>query len=598
MTSSRKGDTITLQITAPPCAVVGSWHMKLITVCTREDGVQRESVCPVYGIYILFNPWCEEDSVYLADQKERQEYVLNDVGTIWKGSHSNKQAIPWVYGQFEEGVLEACLLALDQSRLSVPLRSSPVHVCRKISQLLAKPDCGIIVGNWSSSFAQWTPPAAWTGSAPILREYASFGRPVRFGQCWVLAGVFTTVMRCLGIPCRVVTNYVSAHNLDNPSSVNIHFDQCSEKIKREYDTDAVWNFHCWNDCWMTRYDLSESGGWQAVDCTPQDKTDEYLHVGPAPVKALKEGNTGCSFNSESFYTEINAEKSYWVLNERREAKHIKTEFDKTGVTILTKMPGFQTDEPMDITQLYKDFKRPFSSRRLIMNALLRSNSLKTYSKNTEPKGDIEIGIDLKESSPMIGQNMTVGIVVTNQSPKERTVKLHVRIYAALYTGAMGRSVRIETSVLRISKNSTKQEKIQVTCREYLEKLLDQGCFTITVFGECQETNQKLALTDAWCLSFPSISIKVDGNSELNNISSVNLSFVNPLPVFLTNGRFVVEGAGLTKPKIVSCKGAPPNCWVSACMEMGPWESGSKTLVARFIADQIMDIHGSKHLKVK
>ena len=42
----------------------------------------------------------------------------------------------------------------------------------------------------------------------------------------------------------------------------------------ELDTDSVWNFHVWNEVWMTRPDLQAGyGGWQAIDATPQETSE-------------------------------------------------------------------------------------------------------------------------------------------------------------------------------------------------------------------------------------------------------------------------------------------------------------------------------------
>lgn len=36
----------------------------------------------------------------------------------------------------------------------------------------------------------------------------------------------------------------------------------------------VRNYHCWNECYMTRPDLPTGfGGWQVVDATPQETSD-------------------------------------------------------------------------------------------------------------------------------------------------------------------------------------------------------------------------------------------------------------------------------------------------------------------------------------
>lgn len=39
----------------------------------------------------------------------------------------------------------------------------------------------------------------------------------------------------------------------------------------------VRNYHCWNECYMSRPDLPTGfGGWQAVDATPQETSDGKL----------------------------------------------------------------------------------------------------------------------------------------------------------------------------------------------------------------------------------------------------------------------------------------------------------------------------------
>ena len=42
----------------------------------------------------------------------------------------------------------------------------------------------------------------------------------RYGQCWVFSGVVTTVCRALGLPCRSVTNFSSAHDTNNSLTVD------------------------------------------------------------------------------------------------------------------------------------------------------------------------------------------------------------------------------------------------------------------------------------------------------------------------------------------------------------------------------------------
>lgn len=105
--------------------------------------------------------------------------------------------------------------------------------------------------------------------------------PVKYGQCWVFAAVTATVCRALGLPCRCITNYVSAHDTDGSLTVDKFFDNDGETLgtgSHAARQDSVWNFHVWNEVWMRRPDLPDSSyaGWQVIDATPQEASDsEY-----------------------------------------------------------------------------------------------------------------------------------------------------------------------------------------------------------------------------------------------------------------------------------------------------------------------------------
>lgn len=136
-------------------------------------------------------------------------------------------------------------------------------------QINSLDDNGVLVGNWSGNYLAGTSPTVWTGSVEILREYQeNNGVPVKYGQCWVFAGVFTTgwesssashvsagkgrdgppgfrltpvfpVLRCLGIPARSVTNYSSAHDTDVSLTTDVYLDENLDPIDH-LNTDSVW----------------------------------------------------------------------------------------------------------------------------------------------------------------------------------------------------------------------------------------------------------------------------------------------------------------------------------------------------------------------
>ena len=86
------------------------------------------------------------------------------------------------------------------------------------------------------------------------------------------------VCRALGIPCRVVSNLVSAHDANASLTIDRYYTADMEMM--DYDPtnpdgdDSIWNYHVWNDVWMARPDLPKGyGGWQAIDATPQETSD-------------------------------------------------------------------------------------------------------------------------------------------------------------------------------------------------------------------------------------------------------------------------------------------------------------------------------------
>ena len=57
-----------------------------------------------------------------------------------------------------------------------------------------------------------TEPGDWTGTAALFAVYRANLKPVQYCQCFVYAGLMTSLGRGLGIPSRPVTNFQSAHD--------------------------------------------------------------------------------------------------------------------------------------------------------------------------------------------------------------------------------------------------------------------------------------------------------------------------------------------------------------------------------------------------
>ncbi|ERE78545.1 coagulation factor XIII A chain [Cricetulus griseus] len=496
--------SVRLTIQSSPKCIVGKFRM-YVAVWTPY-GILRTRRDPETDTYILFNPWCEEDAVYLDDEREREEYVLNDIGVIFYGDFSDIKSRSWSYGQFEDGILDACLYVMDKAQMDLSGRGNPIKVSRVGSAMVnAKDDEGVLVGSWDNVYAYGIPPSAWTGSVDILLEYRSSETPVRYGQCWVFAGVFNTFLRCLGIPARVVTNYFSAHDNDANLQMDVFLEE-DGSVSSKLTKDSVWNYHCWNEAWMTRPDLPVGfGGWQAVDSTPQENSDGMYRCGPASVQAVKHGHVCFQFDAPFVFAEVNSDLVY--ITAKKNGTHVVESVDTThiGKLIVTKQIG--GDGMQDITDTYK-FQEGQEEERLALETALMYGAKKAL--NTEgvvkPKNDVDM--DFEVENAVLGKDFKVTITFHNNSTNLYNVSAYLSGNITFYTGVSKEEFKNEAFEISLEPFSFKKKEVLVRAGEYMSHLLEQGLLHFFVTARINETRDILAKQKSTVLTIPKVTIKV------------------------------------------------------------------------------------------
>ncbi|NWW12473.1 TGM3L glutamyltransferase, partial [Oreocharis arfaki] len=172
------------------------------------------------------------------------------------------------------------------------------------------------------------------------------------------------VLRCLGIPTRVITNFNSAHDKNLNLSVDKYIDMSGNTL--HLSEDSVWNFHVWNESWFVRRDLgSFYDGWQVLDATPQEKSKGIYQCGPASTRAIKEGDVNLDYDSPFVFAAVNADCVTWIRYSKKRKERIYSNTRKIGKFISTKAVG--TNSRVDVTANYKypevkeiSFKIPYS----------------------------------------------------------------------------------------------------------------------------------------------------------------------------------------------------------------------------------------------
>lgn len=75
--------------------------------------------------------------MYLDSEDLRREYVMNETGKVYVGTHNRPKGRRWVYGQFSDVALPVAQLLLEQSGLNPTERGNPVKVVRAISAIVS-----------------------------------------------------------------------------------------------------------------------------------------------------------------------------------------------------------------------------------------------------------------------------------------------------------------------------------------------------------------------------------------------------------------------------------------------------------------------------
>uniref|UniRef100_A0A8C1ZWL9 protein-glutamine gamma-glutamyltransferase n=1 Tax=Cyprinus carpio TaxID=7962 RepID=A0A8C1ZWL9_CYPCA len=566
---------LSVTLSSPATASIGVYTLQL-----RVEARLSVKTHLLGQFTLLCNPWCEADSVFLQSEDLRTEYVKSDIGLLFKGSPGNIVSRPWSFDQYEKGILDICMKLLQvspqyQADMGKDLlnRSNPVYIGRVISAMVnSNDDKGVLMGNWSGDYSGGVNPSQWSGSADILRKWAATQfRPVKYGQCWVFAAVMCTVMRALGIPTRVITNFSSAHDTNGNMVIEEYYNEMGEKLS--FSRDSIWNFHVWVESWMKRPDLSRGyDGWQVLDPTPQERSEGMFRCGPAAVKAVYEQKVDAQYDVPFVYAEVNADVRVMIVRDRTV---LSTSVDKrrVGALISTKRPGSMSMQ--DVTSEYKTEK---------------------VSKGTA------VSLQLLKA-PVVGENISFNVIITNNEAAQKLLKKHVNAQNKEYNRNPTGTFWEAHDDVKIGPKESKTVTIkhEISFKEYmLKETAEDSLVNLAVVIEDVKSQERVLASEEFIIRSPSLDIQIQNEVSviINAPQVATVSFTNPFNVAVS-GELSVSGSGLLEEKNLALLTIQPRETIKKPVNFTPRMGGAKMLSANLVLENPSTVlHGFKTINVQ
>ncbi|KAI4575571.1 hypothetical protein MJG53_011774 [Ovis ammon polii x Ovis aries] len=585
-------NTTTFSLASPPNAIIGRYQLS-----ARVSSRRKHSDRKLGEFVLLFNPWCPEDDVFLDSEEERQEYVLNDSGIIFRGVEKRIRAQGWNFGQFEEDILNICLSILDRTpsyqddpATDVSHRHDPIYITRAVSAMVnSNNDRGVVQGQWRGKYGGGTSPLHWSGSVTILHKWFK-GRfkPVRYGQCWVFAGVMCT-----------------AHDTDRNLSVDKYVDSFGRTLG-DLTEDSMWNFHVWNESWFARRDLGPSyNGWQVLDATPQEESEGVFRCGPASVTAIREGDVHLAHDGPFVFAEVNADYITWLWNEDESRERVYSDTKKIGRCISTKAVG--SDSRVDITSLYKYPEGSQKERQVYSKAVKKLFSVEASARRAwvrrggsrrlwrddllEPATKPSITGKFKVlEPPVLGHDLKLALCLTSLISRAQRVQVNLSGATILYTRRPVAEILHESHTVKLGPEEEKKIPIAISYSQYKEGLTEDK--KILLAAMCLVTKGEKLLVEKDITLEDFITIKVLGPAVVGVAVAVEVMVLNPLSERVEDCMLMVEGSGLLQGQLsIDVPSLEPEEKASVQFKITPFKSGPRQLQVDFVSPHFPDIKG-------
>nr|XP_023423259.1 erythrocyte membrane protein band 4.2 [Cavia porcellus] len=582
----------TVAVTTPVDAVIGHYSL-LLQVSGQEQYHLGQFT-------LLFNPWNREDAVFLQNEAQCQEYVLDQNGLIFLGTADCIQEEPWDFGQFESDVMDLSLDLLGVDK-QVEEWSQPAHVARVLGALLhAIKEKKVLPTPKTPSAQEQVLLNKRRGSAPILRQWLTGqGRPVYEGQAWVLAAVTCTVLRSLGIPARVVTTFASAQDTGGSLLVNEYYNE--EGLQNgEGQRGRIWIFHTSTECWMTRLDLCKGfDGWQILYPKVPSGGGVLKACDLVPVKAVKEGALEVTPAVLDLFASVNASCVVWKCCEdgKLELTNFNTKY--VGNNISTKVVG--SDRCEDITQNYKYPAGSLEEKAVLDRVQKERIRHKKHSSIHPPSCELDDPLYLFLEAPSflpLGGDAKLSVTLKNPGDQEKAVQLVIGVQAVYYNGVLATDLWREKLSLRVSANKVHQKNIILSSSSFEQNLPENSCLRLTVVATHSASSLSCFAQEDIAIRRPHLAITMPEVTQQYRPLRFEVSIHNSLDSAMKDCEMSIFGRGLIhREKRYRLSPVRPGKTLCSWFQFTPTQLGLHRLTVEMDCDMFQNLTSHKSVTV-
>ncbi|XP_007173646.1 protein 4.2 [Balaenoptera acutorostrata] len=589
MVEERDDQSWTISVTTPADAVIGHYSL-LLQVSGRKQCLGQFT--------LLFNPWGREDAVFLANEAQRREYLLNQNGLIFLGTADCIQAEPWDFGQFEEDVIDLSLDLLNVDK-RVEKWGNPVHVARVLGALLhVLKEKSVLPTPQIQTTEERALLNKRRGSAPILRQWVKGrGRPVYDGQAWVLAAVACTVLRGLGIPARVVTTFTSAQGTGGGLLVDEYYNE--EGLQNgEGHRGRIWIFQTSTECWMARPALPQGyDGWQILYPSAPNGGGVLEVCDLVPVKAVKEGTLGLTPAVSDIFASINASCVVWKCHEDGTLELTDSNTKYVGNSISTK--GVDCDRREDITQNYKYPEGSLQEKEVLEK--VQENRMKhgkddgIHPPSLETDDPLHFFLEAP-SSLALGGDARFSVNLLNPSDHDKEVQLAVGLQAVYYNGVLAAKLWTKKLVLTLSANSAEKISTFLSFSNFKQNPPENSFLRLTAMAtHCSPTcfaQQDIAICR------PHLAIEMPETAERHQPLTASVSVHNSLDAPMKGCVISIFGRGLIhREKSYRLSSVQSRNTLRTQLEFTPMRVGLQRLTVEMDCDMFQNLTNFRSVTV-